>query len=52
LSTLPPYLRSGGINMEMEAHVRSALVLVIQGLTILTLASASFWIDRRKETTR
>jgi len=36
----------------MEAGVPSALVLVIQGLIILMLAGASFWIDRRKETPR
>ena len=46
------FLRSGGITMEMEAGVPSALVLVIQGLIILMLAGAAFWIDRRKETTR
>ena len=46
------FLRSGGITMEMEAGVPSALVLVIQGLIILMLAGASFWIDRRKETPR
>jgi len=44
------FLRSGGISMEMQAGVPSALVLVIQGLIILMLAGAAFWIDRRKET--
>ena len=44
------FLRSGGISMEMEAGVPSALVLVIQGLIILLLAGAAFWIDQRKET--
>ena len=39
------FLRSGGISMEMEAGVPSALVLVIQGLIILMLAGAAFWID-------
>jgi ABC-type uncharacterized transport system permease subunit len=39
------FLRSGGINMEMEAGVPSALVLVIQGLIILMLAGAAFWIE-------
>jgi simple sugar transport system permease protein len=43
------FLRSGGINMEMEANVPSALVLVIQGLIILMLAGAAFWIEQRKE---
>ncbi|HEV7913194.1 MAG TPA: ABC transporter permease [Albitalea sp.] len=42
------FLRSGGINMEMEANVPSALVLVIQGLIILMLAGAAFWIEQRK----
>ena len=46
------FLRSGGISMEMETGVPSALVLVIQGLIILLLAGAAFWIDRRKETVR
>ncbi|MGA7800989.1 MAG: ABC transporter permease [Gammaproteobacteria bacterium] len=41
------FMRSGGINMEMSASVPSALVVVIQGLIIVTLAGASFWIDRR-----
>jgi simple sugar transport system permease protein len=42
------FLRSGGINMELEAGVPSALVLVIQGLIILLLAGAAFWIEQRK----
>jgi ABC-type uncharacterized transport system permease subunit len=46
------FLRSGGINMELAAKVPSALVLVIQGLIIVTLAGAAFWIDRRKESVR
>lgn len=41
------FLRSGGINMELSAGVPSALVFVIQGVIILTLAGASFWIDRK-----
>jgi ABC-type uncharacterized transport system permease subunit len=32
--------------------VPSALVQVIQGLIILMLAGATFWIDRRKEAER
>ena len=39
------FLRSGGINMEIEAGVPSALVLVIQGLIILLLAGAAL-LDR------
>jgi general nucleoside transport system permease protein len=46
------FLRSGGISMEMQAGVPSALVLVIQGVIILLLAGAAFWIDRRKEAER
>ena len=46
------FLRSGGISMEMQAGVPSALVLVIQGVIILLLAGAAFWIDRRKEAKR
>ena len=46
------FLRSGGINMELEAGVPSAVVLVIQGLIILMLAGTAFWIDSRKEGTR
>jgi simple sugar transport system permease protein len=41
------FLRSGGINMEMVAGVPSALVVVIQGLIIVTLAGAALFIDRR-----
>lgn len=43
------FLRSGGINMELEAGVPSALVLVMQGFIILTLAGAAYWIERRKK---
>ncbi len=46
------FLRSGGISMEMQAGVPSALVLVIQGVIILLLAGAAFWIERRKESER
>jgi general nucleoside transport system permease protein len=46
------FLRSGGISMEMQARVPSALVQVIQGMIILLLAGAAFWIDRRQEAER
>jgi general nucleoside transport system permease protein len=46
-SLLFGFLRSGGINMEMVAGVPTALVMVIQGLIVITLAGASFWPDRR-----
>jgi simple sugar transport system permease protein len=42
------FLRSGGINMEMVAGVPTALVMVIQGLIVVTLAGASFFLDRRR----
>jgi simple sugar transport system permease protein len=43
------FLRSGGITMEMVAGVPSAVVLVIQGLIVVTLAGAAFWIERGKK---
>ncbi|AXI01916.1 ABC transporter permease [Aquirhabdus parva] len=39
------FLRSGGINMEMVAQVPSAIVLVVQGVIILTLAGTSIWLS-------
>ena len=44
------FLRSGGINMEMGAGVPSAVVLVIQGLIIVTLAGASYWMQGKEST--
>ncbi|MGO9398923.1 MAG: ABC transporter permease [Xanthobacteraceae bacterium] len=41
------FLRSGGINMEMVAGVPTALVMVIQGLIVVTLAGAAFFMGRR-----
>lgn len=40
------FLRSGGINMEMVAQVPTALVVVIQGVIIVTLAGAALAIQR------
>jgi simple sugar transport system permease protein len=40
------FLRSGGINMEMVAQVPSAIVMVIQGLIVVTVAGVSFWAAR------
>lgn len=40
------FLRSGGINLELVANVPSAIVVVIQGLIIVTLAGAALWIER------
>ena len=45
-SLLFGFLRSGGINMEMVAQVPTALVVVIQGLIIVTLAGAALGIQR------
>ena len=42
------FLRSGGINMEMVAGVPTALVMVIQGLIVVTLAGATFFIGGRR----
>jgi simple sugar transport system permease protein len=41
------FLRSGGINMEMVAGVPTALVMVIQGLIVVTLAGAAELMGRR-----
>ena len=40
------FLRSGGISMEMVAAVPTALVMVIQGLIVVAIAGAAFWLDR------
>lgn len=42
------FLRSGGISMEMGAGVPAALVLVIQGLIVVSVSGAAFWLDRRQ----
>ena len=42
------FLRSGGINMELAANIPSAIVMVIQGIIILTLAGAAFWMERKR----
>jgi simple sugar transport system permease protein len=41
------FLRSGGISMEIEAGVPSAVVQIIQGIIVVSLAGAVFWIDRQ-----
>ena len=41
------FLRSGGINMEMVAAVPTALVTVIQGLIILTIAGIAFITEKK-----
>ncbi|NEW91190.1 ABC transporter permease [Rhodopseudomonas sp. BR0M22] len=45
-SLLFGFLRSGGINMEMTAAVPTALVVVIQGLIVITLAGAALFIEK------
>lgn len=45
-SLLFGFLRSGGINMEMVAAVPTALVVVIQGLIVITLAGSSLMIEK------
>ena len=41
------FLRSGGISMEMAAAVPSALIDVLQGLIVLMIAGAVYYLDRR-----
>jgi simple sugar transport system permease protein len=48
-SLLFGFMRSGGINMEMVANVPTALVVVIQGLIIITLAGAARIMDRQEQ---
>jgi simple sugar transport system permease protein len=45
-SLLFGFMRSGGINMEMAAAVPTALVVVIQGLIVITLTGASLFIEK------
>jgi len=40
------FLRSGGINMEMVAAIPTALVVIIQGLIVITLAGATLLIEK------
>jgi ABC-type uncharacterized transport system permease subunit len=42
------FLRSGGINMEMVAEVPTALVMVIQGLIVIMLAGAAYFLERQR----
>ena len=41
------FLRSGGITMEMAAGVPTALVQIVQGLIVISIAGAAYWMDRR-----
>jgi simple sugar transport system permease protein len=45
-SLLFGFMRSGGINMEMVAAVPTALVVIIQGLIVITLAGATLFIEK------
>ncbi|WP_375464468.1 ABC transporter permease [uncultured Methylobacterium sp.] len=45
------FLRSAGISMEMGAGVPTALIQVLQGLIILAVAGAAFWLDGRRAQT-
>jgi ABC-type uncharacterized transport system permease subunit len=40
------FMRSGGISMEMAASVPSALVGILQGLIVLMIAGAAYYLDR------
>lgn len=40
------FMRSGGINMEMVAGVPTALVVVIQGVIVISLAGATLFIEK------
>ncbi|MBD3885595.1 ABC transporter permease [Phormidium tenue FACHB-886] len=39
------FLRSGGINMEISAKVPSAIVLIIQGLVVVSVAGAYYFTE-------
>jgi general nucleoside transport system permease protein len=41
------FLRSGGLNMEMVASVPSAVVVIIQGIVIITIAASAFWLNEK-----
>ncbi|TYC64329.1 ABC transporter permease [Rhodobacterales bacterium] len=40
------FMRSGGISMEMAAGVPSALVGIMQGLIVVMIAGAAYYLDR------
>ena len=40
------FMRSGGISMEIAASVPSALVGILQGLIVLMIAGAAYYLDR------
>ncbi len=44
------FMRSAGITMEMLAGIPSALVDVVQGVIVVAIAGAAFWVLRRSPT--
>ena len=44
------FLRSGGISMDLQAGVPSAVVQIIQGIIVVALAGAAYWMERRGTT--
>lgn len=40
------FLRSGSINMEITAHVPSAIVLICQGLIVIMIAGSAIFVER------
>lgn len=42
------FLRSGGIMMEMAASVPTALVQIVQGLIVIFVAGAAFWLEGKR----
>ncbi|MGN1290561.1 MAG: hypothetical protein ACI4XG_28815 [Bradyrhizobium sp.] len=41
------FLRSGSINMEISAHVPSAVVLICQGLIVIVIAGSAILTNRK-----
>jgi simple sugar transport system permease protein len=41
------FLRSGSINMEITAHVPSAVVLICQGLIVIFIAGSAIFTNRK-----
>ncbi len=44
------FMRSAGITMEMLAGIPSALVDVVQGIIVVTIAGAAYWLMRKRPT--
>lgn len=42
------FLRSGGIMMEMAASVPTALVQIVQGLIVIFVAGAAYWLEGKR----